>query len=68
MNYHFVDVDWHHAVSTKVNDRLVLCVGNLFEKSNVEMHEHGHLARARPIASDTAIDKLLDFEETNLSM
>ncbi|XP_072039426.1 uncharacterized protein [Amphiura filiformis] len=58
------DVDWHE----KLNDRPVLCVGNLFEKSNVEMHKHGHISRARPIASDTALDKLLEFEDTNLSI
>ena len=62
------DVDWHHAVSTQVNDRLVLCVGDLFEKFNVEIHEHGHMARVRPMASDTALDHLLEFEETNLAM
>ena len=55
-------------MSDEVNDRLVLCVGDLFEKSNVEIHEHGHAGRVRPMASDTALTHLLEFEETNLAM
>ncbi|XP_033632574.1 uncharacterized protein LOC117294324 [Asterias rubens] len=51
-------VDWKHPVSREINQKLLLCVGDLFQKFNMEAHGHGHVGRWRPVASMTAVDQL----------
>ncbi|XP_022086484.1 uncharacterized protein LOC110977032 [Acanthaster planci] len=56
--------DWNHPVSDNINQKLILCVGDLFQKFNIEAHGHGHVGRWRPMASLTAVDQLRESDVT----
>nr|XP_054772136.1 uncharacterized protein LOC129280107 [Lytechinus pictus] len=47
-----------HAKDTRKG--LILSIDDLFERTNVEAHAHGHAGRARPMASMTRLDMLLE--------
>lgn len=54
---------WSNMHARDTRKGLILSIDDLFEKTNVEVHKHGHMGRTRPMASMTRLDVLLEENE-----
>lgn len=54
---------WSNRHARDTRKGLILSIDDLFEKTNVEVHRHGHMGRTRPMASMTRLDVLLEENE-----